>query len=533
MFIHFRHDFMKKVLFFLTLCAWALTNVGCDDSDDKGGEVVYDTSKINFTGRLDGDHDVWEEESEISVFAFCTRDGNQDTPMSVNNDAKYIVTESNPIAKFTNSTERDAVSTGPKDQDLRIFACFPYATTSDAKSVPVEVPARQSYPEKVTGFYTASCLLPTASSDVELEFHNIFAFLKFKIPGDLFGSTGSSVVKEMTLKPVVEGNMLDALAVKGTFDLTTGTLNAVTESREITVDFGENGLTLSEDTTAIQLLVNPFTIPESGFEVTVFDDKDDKKSQIILDSEEDKGHAIEAGSEFCVGLDPFVEPVEGVTFPVTFPLGFEDGVSVFSQSTQPRWEKEGVWECRDQPQAFAQWHYVSDNEPLLAYMDKVKDDLGSPQIGNIWTDDYLEFTLPVTDFAAGTTVRLNFEIYTRQGPVFWNIEYDDGTETKCNKTMQTSYDGKYSCECTFALHHGDDDEEFNIITHDMKFEHGIKNGYLKFRIKCADGTVQASKKKVTEKRTEPYSNSKNGAPFYFRKEGSEMKAITISIVPAE
>ncbi len=68
----------------------------------------------------------------------------------------------------------------------------------------------------------------------------------------------------------------------------------------------------------------------------------------------------------------------------------------------------------------------------------------------------------------------------------------------------------------------------------MKFEHGIKNGYLRFRIKCADGSVQADSKKATAKRKAPWSGSgfENGAPFCFRNKGWEKEAITVSVVPA-
>lgn len=530
---------MKKIYFILFLCTLVMTNCVEDDYDGCN-ETNYDTVNISFTASMDGSGDIWSDGDEISIYASCTRDGRLGVSMSANSNAKYKYTVNDAdgesqAATFTNATLRDVIGVADVDKDFRILACYPYVRTNDAKAVPVEVPSTQTYMGETKGFYTASYSSADIPSDkkLELKFNNIFASLKFEIPGDLFADGGSSVIRKMTVKPVVEGNLLSPIAVKGSYDLTAGILNAETESREITVDFGEEGLPAAENATTVYVTVNPFTIPEYGFELTFTDDKGNSKLQTILDSEEDKGRTINPGDELGIEVEQFVPEVDGVEFPVIFPLGFTDGVSAFSESKQPRWKTESVWECESQPQAFAQWHYVNSYPPLLAYMDKPNADLGSPQIGNIWTGDYMEFTLPVTDFKAGTTVSLEFEIYTRQGPIFWNIEYDDGDEVKCEKSEQKSYDAKSKnqkkCECTFALHHGNDDNQLNIFRHDMKFQNGIKSGHLKFRIKCADGTVQANTKNETVKREAPYRDSSNGAPFYFRKAGSATKAVTISI----
>src|SRR5690606_17607013 len=113
-----------------------------------------------------------------------------------------------------------------------------------------------------------------------------------------------------------------------------------------------------------------------------------------------------------------------VNFPVVFPLGKTDDVANFTSTTQPQWESLGIWTNPEQPQAHAQWVKVSDPVPTPTQtLETVNSgEISSPGIKGIWTGDYLEFVLPVKKFEAGTAVTLKFPMYTRQGPVFWNIE---------------------------------------------------------------------------------------------------------------
>ena len=150
--------------------------------------------------------------------------------------------------------------------------------------------------------------------------------------------------------------------------------------------------------------------------------------------------------------------------------------------------------------------------------------IGAPGIKGVWTGDYFEFTLPVKKFAAGTSVTLTFPMYTRQGPVFWYIEYLDGEEWKCNKETVTCYDPAYSMECTYSLVRGG-----KVIEHTMTFENEVKSGELKFRIKCADGSIQAdTDTKVAVRNTPWVSSSAYAAPFYLYLEGSDVTSVTFS-----
>lgn len=216
-----------------------------------------------------------------------------------------------------------------------------------------------------------------------------------------------------------------------------------------------------------------------------------------------------------------------VTFPVVFPLGYENGSYVFSATTQPQWLTDGLWICPSQTQAHAKWIKASD--PSESHTQKIEyvnsaNKIGSPGIKGVWTGDYFEFTLPVKKFAAGTSVTLTFPMYTRQGPVFWYIEYLDGEEWKCNKETVTCYDPAYSMECTYSLVRGG-----KVIEHTMTFENEVKSGELKFRIKCADGSIQAdTDTKVAVRNTPWVSSSAYAAPFYLYLEGSDVTSVTFS-----
>lgn len=362
---------------------------------------------------------------------------------------------------------------------------------------------------------------------MELQFRNIFAMMELYLPDDLLDEDGNSVVKTLTLKPAAAENFSGALAVSGTYDLTTGTFteNPATRSQQIVVDFGAQGLTLSEAYTKVPLVMAPCTVPEGGFEVT-FTDKDDRQSSLtIFAKSEDAGTVLAAGEVSKQYLSASDDGVVPITFPVVFPLGYENGTYIFSAATQPQWTTDGLWICRRRPQAYAKWIKASDpSDKYTQKLEYVASKIGSPGIKGVWTGDCFEFTLPVKKFAAGTSVTLTFPMYTRQGPVFWDIEYLDGKEWKCNRETVTCYDPAHSMECTYSLVRGG-----KVIEHTMTFENDVRSGELKFRIKCADGSVQADSETQVAVRDTPWiSGSGYGAPFYLYLAGSDVTSVTFS-----
>lgn len=518
---------MRKTSF-STLCVLALLLAGCRNSDDDNRGLTYDTLRVNFKGSMaDG---VWETGAEVGIFASCTRSGTEQTPMSTHRNARYAAAEAGGETLLGSATEDDAVIAEAADHNYRFYAYYPYSgAAADMHAVAAAAPAEQPYDGKANGgLYTASACVTTVVPTVELEFRNIFATLELYLPDDLLDEEGRSVVKTLTLAPAAAEHFNGTLAVSGTCDLTTGTFteDPASRSQQIAVDFGPEGLTLREAYTKVPLVVAPCTVPEGGFLLTFTDMHDHPSSLTILSKAEDAGAALAAGEVTKLYLSASDDGIVPVTFPVVFPLGYEDGRSIFSSATQPQWTTEGLWICPSQNQATARWIKASDpSEQYRQKLEYVASNIGSPGIKGVWTGDCFEFTLPVKKFAAGSSVTLTFPMYTRQGPVFWDIEYLDGEEWKCNKQTVTCYDPAYSMECTYSLVRGG-----KVIEHTMTFEHEVRSGTLKFRIRCADGRIQAdTDTKVAERETPWVSGAAYGAPFYFYLAGSDVKSVTFDL----
>ncbi len=517
---------MRKTSF-STVCVLALLVAGCQNSDDDNRGLEYDTLRVNFKGSMT--NGTWETGAEVGIFASCTRNDAQNTPMSTNANARYTAAEAGESAALGSATEDDSVVADASDHNYRFYAYYPYSSAAtDPKAIAAAAPAEQPYTGQANGgLYTASKSMTTVVPTVELQFRNIFATMELYLPDDLLDEDGNSVVKTLTLKPAVAENFSGALAVSGTYDLTTETFteNPASQSQQIAVDFGAQGLTLSDAYTKVPLVVAPFTVPEGGFEVT-FTDMDNRQSSLtILAKAEDAGTAVAAGEVTKQYLSASDDGIVPVTFPVVFPLGYENNLPVFSAATQPQWLTDGLWICPSQTQAHAKWIKASDpSDQYKQKLEYVASNIGSPGIKGIWTGDCFEFTLPVKRFAAGTSVTLTFPMYTRQGPVFWDIEYLDGETWKCNRENVTCYDPAYSMECTYSLVRGG-----KVIEHTMTFENEVKSGELKFRIKCADGRVQAAAAQTVTVREIPYTDANGyGAPFYFYLAGSDVTSVTFS-----
>lgn len=67
------------------MCVLALLVAGCQNSDDDNRGLEYDTLRVNFKGSMT--NGTWETGAEVGIFASCTRNDAQDTPMSENANA--------------------------------------------------------------------------------------------------------------------------------------------------------------------------------------------------------------------------------------------------------------------------------------------------------------------------------------------------------------------------------------------------------------------------------------------------------------
>lgn len=214
---------------------------------------------------------------------------------------------------------------------------------------------------------------------------------------------------------------------------------------------------------------------------------------------------------------------KGCTFPVEFPLGY----GAIDSYLQPYWSGYGLWICPDQEQAYARWKYVSyPIDGMIPTRTWANDgEISSVALRGVWTGDYLEFVIPVSDLAAGSTIQFKAPFYTRQGPVFWIFEWLDGTEWKSTVSDVATWDGKFTRKASFAIGLGT-----TVITQNAVFSNAISNGYVRIRIRCADGTIQADSatRSAVERALPNHTATDLSSVFYFYGTTSEYKSISFT-----
>ena len=217
---------------------------------------------------------------------------------------------------------------------------------------------------------------------------------------------------------------------------------------------------------------------------------------------------------------PNVE-ISPVSFPVRFPVTYAHNTG----TSQGFWNGYALW-LSSQPQAYARWIPVSFPVEGMEYgrtfANSSTSNISSVALDAIWTGDYFEFTIPVKNFKAGTSVRFTAPFYTRQGPCFWYLDYQDGEEWKTNHDKVATWDGTFERDASFAIGHGQ-----TLISQDVTFENAVQEGYLRFRIRCADGSIQASADGAVQRPTPNIVSGKFSSVFYF---WGDPGAIVFSIV---
>ena len=229
-----------------------------------------------------------------------------------------------------------------------------------------------------------------------------------------------------------------------------------------------------------------------------------------------------------------LDEVRTVTFPVVFPVGFKGGKGLHNADSQSRFRREGVWECPDQPQAYMRMHWGPRfaNEPSYYYANYILNtpaQVNSPQFLGLWTGDYLEFVLPVENAPAGTTIHFYAPFYGRQHPVFWDLEYYDEGQWKCERSEQELYGHK--CNCSIALPVGN-----TYIERDFTFNQAVDKGFYRIRMKVVDGSMQGNSQTSPSSmiiRDAPYQKSDGtyGAPVYFNSgDSSHRNAVVFELL---
>lgn len=502
----------------------ALLLTSCSDNDDNNRALDYDELQVNLSGTIALSE--WQQPTEVGVFGTCTRNETPGYTLASNSLHKAAPGETSLLEISGNP-----IVSQKTDHNFKFQAYFPYREgVSSPTAIPVEMPSVQEYSQGADAYstYVASTSVTTVVPTINLEFKSVGASIELNLADDVVDEEGNSRIRSITLKAPGSEPLASPLTVSGTYDLTTGVFAAdqSTASDEVTLDFGANGITLTNANTAVYVSVAPFTIPQEGL-VAEITDMDGKTLTTSILGGVDGGTTINAGDVKSCYLGRISDGVIPVTFPVEWPIGYANGAYIVSTATQPFWLTDGLWICPAQNQATIKWNKVSDpSDQFKQRLEFVNSSsaIGSPGVKGVWTGDYYELTLPVKRFAAGTALTLSFPMYTRQGPVFWNIEYLDGDTWKCNKSLVTAYDPNYKMDCTFSIIRGQ-----TLVRHTMIFENAVKSGEIKIRITCADGSVQASADATCTVRQIPYTGAGGyEAPFYFYDKTFEMTSVKVS-----
>lgn len=465
-------------------------------SCSKEGEVreVYLPQQIGFV--LYDAAGAVTEGMEMGVTATCRRDGNT-VSLTEGRVAQYV-------ARLSSGGR---VALVPKSDADRIYACYgdaglhyavfsPYSETGfEEIRVPQhqiygQQPARAVYGEAFAEQVTGTVTVPVAERP-------LCSILALEIPADLVAE------KRVTLSE---------LSVLG-----------------VTMDFGQ-GLTLEQPRT-VQVAVAPFFVPSGGIPVGFRTKEGDSLSSTILSGAADAGLSAGVGETLAAYVPP-ADPFLPCEFPVVFPLGrnpsARTGYYNYSDD-QPEWTNRGIWRCFAQKQVYATWNQVSEPSATLYQKRELVNtgEIGSIGLKGIWTGDYFEFVFPLGAVDAGSVITFKAPFYGRQQPVFWTVEWLDGSEWRRKVTQVEAWDGT-RCEASFATRpYG------CTVSYSFALEHPIRRGVLKVRLICSDGSLQADiQSNQVVKRDLPYNDGKiYQSPFYFYCEGAGEHAFVWTVAP--
>lgn len=164
----------------------------------------------------------------------------------------------------------------------------------------------------------------------------------------------------------------------------------------------------------------------------------------------------------------------------------------------PTWVSEGkmIADKPDGTTAYGQWNHVND-APVYTHECILNAD-GHYAVKRIWTDDNLELTIPVRDFAAGQAVNIRFAMSgVATAPKYWTVEYFDAGTWKPTSTKKFTYSKNgLQLTATYEL------TKANAVTNvneTARFTEAIADGVIQFRIRCANGTCQTDSKAVLTK----------------------------------
>ena len=491
-------------LFLVPLAALFLA-IACQNSTEDNRPLVYDSLDVNFAGTLAGAS--WSPDDVVGVFATCTRDGAENTAMSSKTPACFhpvSQTTEGVVFNLVKKDEGDNIRTYAKDHNFKFYAYAPYdASITDVSRIAVNVPSKVDFTPgmKAGGLYVAKNTASSVVAAVPLAFKSVVCSMRLRVPSAIVDEEGGTVLRSLVIRPADESAFDGSLAYKAVYNLNTDeiTPDPSSLSKTITVDFGSAGTPLTSSYTDVNLLVAPFTVPEGGFELA-FTDVNGFEN-VIPFLAKNAGKEYPAGSAITETVSTSSDGVIPCSSPVEWPIGIKNDAGVFTPATQPMWIAETnadpyalsthIWTNPTQAQATITY-VMGENHPANFRFENntfKQYNYSSPCVKGLWTGDYFDIDVPVKKVAAGTTVTLTIPSYSRGGSLFWDVEYLDGEEWKCNRESFTSPDGQFTKDCTLMIEHGNRDGSFEGITYKVQFtlQNAIKSGHIRIHLKVADG----------------------------------------------
>ena len=161
------------------------------------------------------------------------------------------------------------------------------------------------------------------------------------------------------------------------------------------------------------------------------------------------------------------------------------------------WASKGM-AADDSKTAEMKWNTVNDDSKYAANDFIVSGDgKGHYAKKGAWTDDNLEFSVPVKEFAAGSKASIQFAMSgVATAPCFWMVEYLDGAEWKATSSKPLkSPKGGVTKEATYVLTKKDDVVNVKEMA---TFSNAIVDGTLRFRIRCVAGECLINNDNATQ-----------------------------------
>ena len=532
---HFPH------LILPALMAVGLT-LACSTNSSDNRTLDYQSMDLSFAASIKGLS--FTPDDRIGVYTPCTRGDRTEVPMSTSFPCIY-----QPLAEGSDASlvaTDEWISTLKGDHNFFFASYFPCDDASASpEALPANVPSVVQYTAGagITPLCVVSRKAAKVLGPIGLSFRPICAIARLSVADNIVNLDGGTVLKSMVLRPHDDAAFSGAIAYNATYNLLDNTLSPDedTKSNTITVDFGEGGYLLPAGMSDISFLIAPFTVPAEGFDV-VFTDIEGNET-VSRAWENNVGKNFAAGELVTASFKPEgIVDVIPCNPPVKWSVGYKNGAPLFTKQNQPLWPQvsgkiesvsDHIW-TGDQVQSSIQYYFGEEHPAdwtiLFENNQFSQYNYASPCIKGIWTGDYFEFTIPVKDFKANTTVTLTIPSYNRGGPVFWDVEYLDGGAWRCNRTLQESPDGQFSKECTLVIPHGNEKGAFEgvILSTDMTFSKSIKSGYMLIRLTCADGAIITSGGSTYTKTCTKIDKPGTSNPFAFVNKSGACDAISVN-----